>query len=373
MLAALVVVATIVSVVGADARLLADQPFPDAAEYADGARNIAAGEGYVTTVNGGGEQPPRYPPGFSLALVPFAELGEFPGSVQRGARAYAVLYVLAIALAAWHLGGPLAAALATLVVGLSPFARTFGGLVLSDALVAALTVLVLPLLRPVTHSGARLAGLLTGIGTLVRLTGITTLAAMLVALPRRAAAHALAWAIPGIAAIFAFQWLVFGNPLTTGYDYWRVADGLFSPAHVVERGLPGDGPFIVADVLDGALLSWTCPCPAGGPQAALPNLVLYPAALLGLLWVYAPPLFTLPGLLWAWRRRRSPEGRFALALTATTLGLMSLYFYQGVRFVAAPASVLLVLSSVAVTGWITAFATRATARVARPAPVTGGP
>ncbi len=54
------------------ARPLDQQPFPDSHEYADAARHLAAGDGYVTTVHGDGPRPPRYPPGFSLALVPFA-------------------------------------------------------------------------------------------------------------------------------------------------------------------------------------------------------------------------------------------------------------------------------------------------------------
>ena len=36
---------------------------------------VAAGEGYVTTVHDNLPQPPRYPPGFSSVLVPFAAFG----------------------------------------------------------------------------------------------------------------------------------------------------------------------------------------------------------------------------------------------------------------------------------------------------------
>src|SRR5262249_48917693 len=41
------------------------RPRPDALEYEEGARNLAAGEGYCLIMDGGC-YPPRYPPGFSM-------------------------------------------------------------------------------------------------------------------------------------------------------------------------------------------------------------------------------------------------------------------------------------------------------------------
>ena len=72
-----------------------------------------------------------------------------------------MFYVLVAVVAAWALGGPLAAILAALLVAISPFARDAAGLVMSDAFVAALTVLPLALLSSPTRSGA-LAGAMTG-------------------------------------------------------------------------------------------------------------------------------------------------------------------------------------------------------------------
>ena len=44
-------------------RPLNRQPSPDAQEYADAARHLAAGDGYVTTIYRNETRPPRYPPG----------------------------------------------------------------------------------------------------------------------------------------------------------------------------------------------------------------------------------------------------------------------------------------------------------------------
>jgi hypothetical protein len=56
-------------------------------------------------------------------------------------------YVVAVTAAAWLLGGPLAAGLAALLIGTAPFAIESGSLLMSDALVAGLTVLIAALLH----------------------------------------------------------------------------------------------------------------------------------------------------------------------------------------------------------------------------------
>src|SRR5262245_10888287 len=89
------IVLVVLSVLSVEPRPLADQPFPDAAEAADAARHIVQTRRYVTDVYPDTEHP-RAPPGYSLALVPFAALGgTYPKNIQRGATAYAALYVVA--------------------------------------------------------------------------------------------------------------------------------------------------------------------------------------------------------------------------------------------------------------------------------------
>jgi hypothetical protein len=333
----------------------ASQPFPDAHEYADAANQIAHGRGYVTYIYSGQPQPPRYPPGFSLALSPFETIGH---NVQHGAAFYALFYVLVTVAAAWALGGPGAALLVAILVGVSPFARYSATVVMADAATAGLTAAMLIALRRPTEPGARLGGAMGGILVAMRLTSVAALGALFVALPRRFLKSAVLLALPALIGLALFQWATFGSPTDTGYSYWGVAGGTMSASHITEAHPRGDGPFVIADKLDGKLLRWTCPCPYGGPQAGMSNIVFYPLVILGLFWIFAPPLLTLPGLVYAWRRRREPIGRFALSLLVLSLVPFVLYFYQGARFMAAPATVLLVLSGVALSDWITRLVAR---------------
>lgn len=338
-------------------RPLANQPFPDAHEYADAARHVADGDGYVTTIYGP-EVPPRYPPGFSLVLAPFAWVDDYPDNVQRGSKVVALLYVLVAVLAAWSLGGSLAAALAALVVGSSPFARESATLIMSDALAALLAAAVLALLARPLVSGASLAGVLAGLAAAVRTTGIAVVAALLFSLPRRWVVYMLLGAAPALLGVAALQWLTFGSPVETGYTYWRVDEGIYAWAHAAAEPPRGDGPYVIADRLDGALVEWACPCPVGGPQAALANIVFYPLVLLGVFWIYAPPLATLPGLVYIVLEWRERTARFAGILIALTLVSYVFYFYQGARFMAPAATALVILSCVAVARALRALAPR---------------
>src|SRR4051794_39476905 len=123
-----------------EARPLNRQPSPDAQEYADAAHHLALGDGYVTTIYRGETRPPRYPPGFSLALAPFAMAGTYPANVQLGSKLLVMLYLVVTLVTAWMVAGPLAAAVAVALVGSSPFAVRYASLVMSDAFAAVLTV-----------------------------------------------------------------------------------------------------------------------------------------------------------------------------------------------------------------------------------------
>jgi 4-amino-4-deoxy-L-arabinose transferase-like glycosyltransferase len=226
LLAAMVCAATLVYVERAPERPLAQQPFPDSAEYASAARSLAHDKGFYTYVHDASRQPPRYPPGYPMALAPFAATGPYPRGIQRGAKFWAMLYVLVAIVAAWVLGGPLAGALAALFIGASPFARDAAGLVLSDAFTATLTVLVLPLLRHPKRSGDRLAGTAAGLAAIARVTGVINLIALLVVLPRRSYKTVLLFALPSLVGLALLQWAMFGSPLKTGYSYWDASSGV---------------------------------------------------------------------------------------------------------------------------------------------------
>lgn len=346
LLAAVICVAVLVDVERAPERPLSQQPFPDAPEYASSARSLAHDKGFYTYIYHGSRQPPRYPPGYPMALVPFAAIGSYPRDVQRGAKFWAMLYVLVAVIAAWVLGGPLAAILTALFIGVSPFARDSAGLVLSDAFIAMLTVLMLPLVRHVTRSGTRLAGAATGLATAVRLTAGVNFVALLAVLPRRSYKGLVAFALPSLIGLALLQWAMFGSPLKTGYSYWGVSGHFFSLGYATSSSVIREGPFIFPDRLNGKLFNWICPCQVGGPQNSMSNLAFYPSLLASLFWVYSPPLVPLMGLVYAWRRRREAIARYVLIVTALSLLIFLFYHYQGTRFIAGPATLLIVLASV---------------------------
>src|SRR5262249_39383150 len=156
---AIVVTGSVVYVVlTTDPRPLDQQPFPDSAEYADAARHLVAGDGFVTSVHNDTPRPPRYPPGFSLVLAPFAALGgSYPASVLAATPWLGVAFVVAAALTGWLLGGPIAAGLAVAVIGTAPFSIESGSLVLSDAFAATVTMLAAGLLQRRTFVPAAVA------------------------------------------------------------------------------------------------------------------------------------------------------------------------------------------------------------------------
>jgi hypothetical protein len=124
----------------------------------------------------------------------------------------------------------------------------------------------------------------------------------------------------------------------------------------VTKDLLKEGPMVTPDALHGRIVALfdgrpSSGWPARGPQQGLPNYLLYPAVLLGLFWVFAPPFFSLLGL-WNYARDWSrPEARFALVLCVISLVFFCCYFYQGTRFMAAPASVLLAGGAAQVARW----------------------
>jgi hypothetical protein len=336
---------------------LPNQPFPDAGEYADSANQLAHGNGFVTAVHGccrediSGLQPPRYPPGFPLVMAAFAEFSNYPANVQMGARMLAMLYVLVTVGVAWRLGGATAAALTALFVGSSPFAAVSGSFVLSDAFAAGLTALLLILVRSRSAKTAALAGAGAGLLTTIRLSSGLAIPALLIGLRGRARWVMIASAAPFLLALGLYQWLTFGSPFRTGYDFWLPGAKFFDPVSATTFRAFGDGPWVVPDQLGGALMRWVCPCADGGPMATAPDVLLYPAVLLGLFWTFAPPFVGLVGIAYLWSRRRDPESQFILALTVLTLAFYCVYFYQAARFMAAPATLLVISGGVAVAVW----------------------
>ncbi len=351
-IALLSILLALFSVLSVKPRPLKDQPFPDSHEYADAARQLATGNGYATYIYHNERRPPRYPPGFSLALAPFAAFGDYPSNVQTGAKFFAVFYVLAAVTAAWMFGGPIAATLVAMLIGVSPFARASGSLVLSDAFAASLVVLSIPLLRHLSRWRAAVLGLLAGALVAVRLPMIINFVGLLIVLPMIYRLWMTLFAAPPLAALGLYNWMNFGSPFKTGYSHWLPNVVNFEWSNAVTALSPRDGPWIVTDVLNGAFVQWVCPCGIGGAQAALPSIVFYPLVLLGVFWIFAPPFLTLPGVIYIWRHRRERASAFTFWTAGANLVFFTFYFYQGARFMAATATALTVFTCIMLSQWI---------------------
>ncbi len=364
-LAVIALVLAAIPLLSSSAVPLQSQPFPDAPTYAYSAYEIANGNGFRTRidetlppdqqVDENQLQPSRYPPGFPLFLAPFVRYGDNEAEdAQKGARAAAVLLLLSAFLAAWTLGGPLAAGFAALLIWWSPFARQSSELVMSDAFAASLTLLVLALLGLAWSSHRRervravlmtMAGVAAGYGVLVRISALATLVSALLTAKRRYVRVVIMGALPFLLFLGSYQWTEFGSPLRTGYDYYLPTLVEFSPDFVTREYMIGERAYVFEDKLDGRLMTWTCPCDDVGPIGKAGNLVFYPAVLLGLYWIFYPPLVSILGIWEMIRRRKTPAAKFASSAAAMNLVIFLPYFYQGARFVAPAAFVLLTFAA----------------------------
>ena len=281
-------------------------------------------------------------------LVPFSRwAGEYPRGAQRGAKVLVLASVLAVCLTAWALGGPVSGALAASIVGTSPFYSTMATLVMSDAVGAMLAVLPLVLLvRPGVRACVA-AGAIAGAGFVVRLASVATLAALVIAPRRRRLALATALgALPFVVILLASQWATFGHPFETGYSYYFPTLREFDFSHARDVALDQkEGPFIVDDRLDGALMDWVCPCVEGGPMRDLDNVAFYPALVTGLFWVYTPPFVFLLALWELVRRRGSAVGRYGSLVIGSNVAMFIAYFHQGARFLAPTGAMITVFAA----------------------------
>ena len=157
------------------------------------------------------------------------------------------------------------------------------------------------------------------------------------------------------------QWGTFGTPFMTGYQYYLPDVQSFSLAYPFDLRVRRDGSGIVADSLDGALLRWACPCPEDDPIFSFRAVTFYPLMLLGIFWIFVPPLTTIPGMVEVWRRRREPGPAFALWLTVLTVAFHLFYWYLGARFMAAPTTLLAIYSG----AWVARLVERADEVTAR--------
>jgi len=207
------------------------RPRPDALEYESGARNMLHGTGYYLVVEGR-RYPPRYPPGFSVLLVPFLFAWDGgPGSGIIAVLATALIGT-ALAIVTGHLvAGPLAGLVAGVLLAASPAHVRLSRMVMSDVPSACVVasvglVLVAALRRPPIRAWAlAVTGLLIGGATTIHATNALLVipAAVVVATlgggPARAATLALA-ALVGVTPLLLYDASRFGSPFATGYGRW---------------------------------------------------------------------------------------------------------------------------------------------------------
>ena len=331
---------------------LTRQPFPDAHEYLNAANRLAHGHGYTTTVRdnafshlGQSVNPPRYPPGTSLVLAPFALIGHYPGNVEFGSRLIVVALVIAAGWAAFVIAGWYAALLTAFITSVSEFALISARVVMSDALAALLIVIAVPLMKVHRSWGVYLLGFLAGYGVVIREGGVIVVACLLVVMAGWDRLRIAAGAVLPILGLAIYGWVTFGAPWKTGYGYWLGKFPPYSFSYVLKHPWPPGGEGFYAESLHlFHLVGYT----HSGVIGVVPNLFFYPLVLLGSSAAFGPPLFTSIGLIAAarwWRRR---EARFTLLLAALAMLFYMPNYSQDPRFLAGPGILLTAWGSAAV-------------------------
>jgi len=250
--------------------------------------------------------PSRFPPGLALLLSPVVGSLTVVRWVMTGV---AVALVVSIWWAARLLGGWRAAAVAGVLLVMSPRLIAAGSEVMADKLGALLLVLGL---IAVHHSRHVVAGLLVGFGGWVRLAHV----AFVAALPRRT------WAA--------------GAAVVGGLVVWQLA----FQGTVVGYG-EGEASWSL-----GHLLGHAVNFERGGVDPYWPNVAWYPAVLLGWGGVIAP-LAVIPAGWAMWRRRGEEVGRLALGVVALNLLIYLPYYWQAWRLLDPAAAMVLVFAAVA--------------------------
>jgi hypothetical protein len=320
---------------------LSKQPFPDAHEYLNAANRLAHGQGYTTTVRDNlysphirqAANPPRFPPGTSLILAPFALIGSYPGNVEFGARLLVVALVVASGWAAYSLAGWYAALLTVLVTGTSEFVLVNTQIVMSDVLAALLIVICLPLMKLGTRWSVYLLGFVAGYGVVVRESGVVVVACVLIVMSGWDRLRVAVGAFPPVLGLAVYNWSTFGAPWRTGYSYWLGSFPEYAASYVFKHPWPGGEEIQYAFSLQFFhLLGHT----HAGYFALLPNIWFYPLILLGFSTIFGPPWLTLLGLFataWWWRLR---EARFTLLLAGLTVIVYMPNYDQTPRYLAGP-------------------------------------
>lgn len=270
----------------------------------------------------------RYPPGWPLVLAVGQTAGLRPQQVSKLAALALVALVIA---AARRVDSPEAGAVAGLLCCSSPWIIASSRYAMSDPLAV---VLALVGLLAVVAGRPVLVALTAVAGTLVRLmSGVGVLAVGVVG--RR---HLVAAAVTSIALLGGFQWMAHGSPLSMGYENGGAE---WSASYIIDGDRIGDGVWLV----DGTPAEASTPAE---PKRDWPNVVAYPLVVLGLTYVFMPPLLSLIGLWALWNRRHTRAARYVTWWLVGSLVVVLPYFFQSPRFIAPSMLLLTVFTAVGV-------------------------
>jgi len=303
--------------------------------------------------------PSRYPPGTSTILALLSTFfGSGLGSVMAASVAISCALVVAGVVAGVLVGGWPAGSIAAVLLGTSPFVLHSSTIIMADALGALLTLLVFIAVERAFASETAswkqkawivTAGTFVGVAVLTRFSLLVLFLAAAVALRRIPDIALLTAAVaPWVLILGLHQLLVFGSPLTTGYDYWLPELQEFAWSNAFSTGLQSDGLVVYPDRLNGSLMNWacsSCELPERELTVFLWPPLTYVAVLAGIFWILLPPFVVAFGFYWLWRTRHNPLSQLIGVVVVATFAMLSFYFYVGPRFMAPAASLLVVASS----------------------------
>lgn len=258
---------------------------PDATSYASLAESLASANGYRIDLSESPGEPAgsRYPPGVPFMLAPLVIFV----SPSQAAVVLAVALVVAVWVATRKIGGDVPAAIAVLLLATSSDMRAGAGVVRAD-LPAALVV-VLALIATVVGR-YRLAGVLAGFAVWTRLA----LAPIVFGLRR----PGLPWFLMMVAGLVLTK-------VTWGWGY-RSGEAQWSLEYI-----------------------WSADSLAIASDLGLPNVLAYPALMLGFSGSLLAPGLLASAAFGLWRR---PERRFVLSIAGGSLVVYVPYYWQDTRF-----------------------------------------
>ena len=207
---------------------------PDSVEYATAAWRLVNEGRYVITINGEA-YPPRYAPGFALFVLAPAYLlfGQGAGNAIFGILFWSLVGIAAAFSSGRRIGGLQGGLMAGAALLLFPYYRYYSQVIMSDAVCAAGTlVLLLAYLRladaPLNWKGWLGAGMVAALVASIRPTGLSaSLPFLWLALRTRPRPRSLGYGllflqpvllVTALQSVYNFRAL--GSPFRSGYHFW---------------------------------------------------------------------------------------------------------------------------------------------------------